>query len=134
MTTRIATAAALAALSACNDRPAATAPANEAANESSAANTTAATSNVALPPAIRASRTYRCTSDNSVIEVNFLADDVTANLRPGGQDTAAPTVLTAPAPGQPFVAEGYSLSGSGETVTFDSPTTASQTCRSGAAS
>ena len=128
--------AALLALAACDGaRPPAAdevETANAAANE--AGNATAAATNVTLPPSIRASRTYRCTGDNSVIEVNFLADDVTANLRPGGQDTAAPIVLTAPAPGQPYVAEGYSLSGSGVNVTYDSPTRASQPCRAGPAS
>lgn len=120
-------------LSACGqsaERPAA----NESANASeNAANTTTATANVTLPPAIRSTVKYRCTGDNSVIEVSFLADDVTANVRPGDQPTTAPTELKAAAPGEPFEAEGYSLSGSGETVTYRSPTGGSQTCRSGPA-
>ncbi len=126
----------VAVLAACNEAQTPAPAANEAAGSDAAgatANRTAAAT-VTLPPPIRASRTYRCTGDNSVVEVNFLGDEVTANVRPGGQDTVAPTVLTAPAPGQPFVGEGYSLSGSGENVTYDSPTTSPQSCRSGPAS
>lgn len=134
MITRIAIlAAASAALASCGQSATngADASAENAANAS--ANATA-TANVTLPPAIKNTVKYRCTGDNSVIEASFLADDVTVNLRPGGQPTASPTVLKATAPGQPFEAEGYSLSGSGETVTYKSPTGGSQTCRSGSAS
>ena len=83
---------------------------------------------VTLPPAIRESKTYRC-ADNSLIYVNFLTDGLTANLRdnPGEPPIA---VLKAPRPGAPFVAEGFSLSGSGDTVTFTSPAGGTQTCKS----
>lgn len=135
MITRIAIlAAACAALSACG-QSADTTAANASNASGNAANaTTTATANVTLPPAIRSTVKYRCTGDNSVIEASFLADDVTVNVRPGDQPTAAPTTLKAAAPGQAFEAEGYSLSGSGETVTYKSPNGGSQTCRSGPAS
>ena len=83
---------------------------------------------VELPPAIKETKTYRC-RDTSVIQVNFLADDLTANVRPGDQPTAAATVLKAPAAGEAFVAEGYSLSGSGDTVNYATPTVPSQPCK-----
>jgi len=137
MITRIALlAAASAAVSACG-QTAEDSTSNQIVNvggNSANANATASTAPVALPPAIKNTVKYRCTGDNSVIEASFLVDDVTVNVRPGDQPTASPTQLKAAAPGQPFEAEGYSLSGSGATVTYKSPTGGSQTCRSGPAS
>ena len=82
---------------------------------------------VELPPAIRVARTYRC-RDNSLVHISFMTDGVTAAVRDSEEEPPVAT-LRAPAEGQPFVAEGFSLSGSGPTVTYDSPDTASQTCR-----
>lgn len=82
---------------------------------------------VQLPPAIRLSRTYRC-RDNSIIYVSFMADNTTALVRDAEESPPIAT-LRAPAPGQPFVAEGFALSGDGETVTFDSPEDSAQSCR-----
>lgn len=82
---------------------------------------------VTLPPAIKATTTYRC-KDNSVVYVSFLADDMTAmvRLKQGGAPLAT---LKAPAAGQPFVADGFSLTGSGDTITYSSPDTKSQSCK-----
>jgi hypothetical protein len=55
-------------------------------------------------------------------------DNVTAAVRDKQEEPPVAT-LRAPAPGQPFVAEGFSLSGSGSTVTYKSPDAPSQTCR-----
>ncbi len=82
---------------------------------------------VELPPAIRESKTYRC-RDNSLVYVNFMSDGVTANVRDREEEPPVAT-LRAPAAGEAFVAEGYSLSGSGDTVTYDSPDTGAQSCR-----
>jgi len=82
---------------------------------------------VTLPPAIANSRTYRC-KDNSLIYVNFLTDGVTANVR-DVQESPPRTILTAPAAGQPFVSEGFSLSGDTDVVTYTSPDSGTQSCR-----
>ncbi|HEY0446139.1 MAG TPA: hypothetical protein VGD19_06765 [Allosphingosinicella sp.] len=82
---------------------------------------------VTLPPAIRASKTYRC-KDNSLIYVTFMTDDVTAAVRDKQEDPPVAT-LKAPAPGEPYVSEGYSLSGSGDAVTYNSPEKGSQSCK-----
>ncbi len=111
-----------------------------AANEATAnatANATASRPKVELPPAIKSSKTYRC-KDNSLFYANFLADDVTANVRDKQEEPPAVT-LKAPAPGQPFEGQGpegqgFKLSGSGDTVTYTSPDSGTQSCRSGAAS
>jgi hypothetical protein len=69
----------------------------------------AANAPVALPPAIAASKIYRC-ADNQVVYVDWLADNKTANVRTdkGG----SPTQVTATEAGQPMTAPGgYSVEG-----------------------
>jgi len=83
---------------------------------------------VALPPAIKSARTYRC-RDNSLVHISFLDDNVTALVRDKEENPPIAT-LKAPAPGEAFVFEGFSLSGSGESVTYKSPQSGTQTCRS----
>jgi hypothetical protein len=82
---------------------------------------------VELPPSIKEAKTYRC-KDNSLVYVSFMSDNVTAMVRDKQEEPPVAT-LKAPAPGQPFVAEGFSLSGSGGTVTYKSPDSGTQSCR-----
>lgn len=113
--------AALLTLAACNNEP-------EVINSGPADPQAEALKNapkVELPPAIAASRTYRC-KDNSLIYVDFYTDS-SANVRIGSRE-AAPTKLTSAGEGQPYTAEGYSLSANAPTVTFASPGEASQSC------
>lgn len=63
---------------------------------------------VELPPAIAASKQYRC-SDNSLAFVDFYSDDTSASMR-AGKD-ARPTRVKAPAAGETMVADGFSLKG-----------------------
>ena len=81
---------------------------------------------VALPPSIAASRIYRC-KDNSLLYIDFMSDQKSANFRTkkGGD----PVVLTAPEAGQPYIAEGYSVAGSGTQITVTSPGKGSQSCK-----
>jgi hypothetical protein len=110
-------------LSACNTEPEVVTkgPADPQADELAKA------APVQLPPAIASSRTYRC-RDNSLVYINFMTDGVTATVRDAQEEPPVAT-LTAPAAGQPFVAEGFSLSGNGERVTYKSPDAPSQSCR-----
>ncbi len=87
-----------------------------------------ANADVVLPPAIAHSKIYRC-KDNSVVYIDWLADNKTANLRT--DRNAPPTQLVAPEEGKPMVAEGYSLTGTGEgsTVTLARPGKGSQSCK-----
>ena len=126
--------AAALATAACGDD--ATGNAVNATSTNATGNATAAAPKIELPPAIKASKTYRC-RDNSLFYANFLADDVTANVRDKEEEPPAVT-LKAPAPGQPFEGEGetgrgFKLSGSGDTVTYTSPDSGTQSCRSRAA-
>ena len=83
---------------------------------------------VVLPPAIMASKIYRC-KDNSVVYIDWLSDKKSANLRTDRD--APPTQLVAPEEGKPMVAEGFSLSGTGagSTVTLSRPGKGSQSCK-----
>lgn len=83
---------------------------------------------VQLPPSIRAAKTYRC-KDNSLVYITFMDDGVTALVRDKQEEPPLAT-LRAAGEGEPFVAEGFSVSGSGPTVTYKSPDSGSQTCNS----
>lgn len=80
---------------------------------------------VVLPPSVKASRTYRC-KDNSLIYVDFMSDDMSANIRT--EKNGAPTALKAEAKGDPFKAEGFAIVGSGDTVSITVPGKGSQSC------
>lgn len=114
---------ALLALSACNTEPEtihAGGPRDDMAEELANA------APVELPPSVKESKTYRC-KDNSLVFVDFLSDDKSANIRL--EKNGTPTQVKAPEAGQPMVAEGYSLSGSGASVTLELPGKGSQACK-----
>jgi hypothetical protein len=79
-------------------------------------------------PMIVSSKIYRC-DDNSVANVDFMDDGVTANVR-AGKDTM-PKQLVAAEKGKPFTAEGYSLEGNGNKVKLATPGHGSQSCSAG---
>ncbi len=82
---------------------------------------------VTLPPAIKESKTYRC-KDNSLVYVTYLADNVTAMVRDKQEEPPVAT-LKAPAAGEPFVSEGFSLSVNGNSITYNSPDKGTQSCK-----
>ena len=87
-----------------------------------------AANDIVLPPAIAHSKIYRC-KDNSVVYIDWLSDNKSANLRTERNGPA--THLAAPEAGQPMVAEGFSLTGVGteSTVTLTRPEKGSQSCK-----
>ena len=92
-----------------------------------AANNSAANANVQLPPSIIATKLYRC-ADNSVVTVDYLSDNKSANVhvKEGGL-----TQVTTAEPGTPMTAEGgYSVEGSpsSSSAKIAVPGHASQTC------
>ncbi len=111
MTILLAASAATLALTACNSEP-------EVVNQYDAqAKALENAAPVELPPAITASRTYRC-SDNSLVYVDFYNDN-TAQLRTSqGGDS---TVLTAAGGNPPYTAEGHSVSANSENVRITAP-------------
>jgi hypothetical protein len=80
---------------------------------------------VEAPPMIQASRTYRC-KDNSLVYVDFYTNN-TAQYRTekGGQATT----LTAAAAGQPYTAEGYSVSANAAQIELTAPGKGSMSCK-----
>jgi hypothetical protein len=87
----------------------------------------ASNAGVVLPPSITASKTYRC-GDNSVVFVDWLSDNKTANVRT--EATGSPTQVVAAEPGKPLTGSGISVTGSaaGSSVTVERPGHGSQTC------
>ncbi|MCA1653889.1 MAG: hypothetical protein ABR588_04155 [Sphingomicrobium sp.] len=83
---------------------------------------------VQLPPAIEASKSYRC-KDNSVVYIDWLNDKKTADIR--ATKTGEPTRVTATEAGKAMTAAGYSLTGdsTAEAVTVERPGKGSQSCK-----
>ncbi len=86
------------------------------------------TSNVVLPPSIAATKTYRC-KDNSVVHIDWLSDNQSANFRV--EKSSAPILLKAPAVGETLVAEGYVLTGDAKaaTITLTRPGKGESSCK-----
>ncbi|HEY0271251.1 MAG TPA: hypothetical protein VGC10_09715 [Sphingomonas sp.] len=83
---------------------------------------------VALPPAMLASKSYRC-KDNSVAYVDWYADDKSAGIHAKKGD--APTIVKAPEPGKEMTADGgYALTGDakGGSITITTPGKGKQSC------
>jgi hypothetical protein len=83
---------------------------------------------IALPPSIIATKLYRC-EDNSVVTVDYLSDNKSANVRVG--KGGASTQVTAQEAGKPMTAAGgYSVEGSAtsSTAKIAVPGHPSQTC------
>jgi hypothetical protein len=91
-------------------------------------NTVEANAPVALPPAVTASKIYRC-ADNKVIYVDWLSDNKSANIRT--QQAGTPTQVTAAEPGKAMTAAGgYEINGTSgaSSVKIAIPGHASQSC------
>jgi hypothetical protein len=88
----------------------------------------AAQANVVLPPSITASKTYRC-GDNSVVQVDWLSDNKSANVRVG--EDSPVTQVVAPEAGKPMTGSGFTLTGTsaGASITLVRADHGSQTCK-----
>lgn len=115
-------AAALVSLSAC-DRQAETLEAPGVADPQ--ARDLAEAQPVELPPAIQASRTYRC-KDNSLVYIDFYTNN-TARVRSkkGGEAV----IVSATDADQPMIAEGYSVSGNSPQISYTAPGKGTQSCK-----
>ena len=80
---------------------------------------------VELPPAIAASRTYRC-KDNSLVYVDFYTNN-TARYR--AEKGGEATTLTSAGEGQPYTAEGHSVSANSANITLTAPGKGTLTCK-----
>lgn len=99
-------AALVSGLSACDTKPTEVGPG--ASDRGSPKATSTPLVSVELPPAISASKQYRC-SDNSLAFVDFYSDGKSASLKTAKDGKAVR--LAAPETGGTMVADGYSLKG-----------------------
>ena len=107
----LAASAALFALAGCNNDPV---QINTVEADSNAPTTTLNATE--LPPAVTASKIYRC-ADNSLFYVDFYNNNSAAIHR--GSHDATPTMLTGTSASGPFTAAGQSVSGTGNNVTIN---------------
>jgi len=113
--------AAATALAGCNKHTIVAGPPDSETNS-------AAKANVQLPPSIVATKLYRC-ADNSVVTVDYLSDNKSANVHVGKASES--TQVTAPEAGKPMTAAGgYSVEGSAtsSSAKIAVPGHPSQTC------
>jgi len=80
---------------------------------------------VELPPMVTQSHTYRC-NDGSLVYVDFFSNNTA--VYKASKDGAG-TMLTAAEPGQPYTADGYSVSSDGPQVKIAAPGKPSQECK-----
>jgi hypothetical protein len=98
-------------------------------SENDADTNAAANAGVTLPPSIAATKLYRCSGDNSVVQVDWLSDNKSANVRIGENGPA--TQVLAAEEGKPMTAaSGLSLTGtaSGASITVKLPEGGTKTC------
>lgn len=89
----------------------------------------AANANVQLPPAIAASKIYRC-ADNKVVYVDWLSDGKSANIRT--EQGGAPTPVSAAEAGKAMTGPaGYSLEGTAtaNSARIGTPGHAARSCK-----
>ena len=118
--TKLAAVAALLTLSACQQETIVAGRKDDMAEELAKA------PKVVLPPSIKSTKSYRC-KDGGLIYVDLFQGDKMASLRT--TDTGPATKLEATEAGQPMVAEGYSMTVSGNSLTVTQPGKGSQTCK-----
>jgi len=115
ITTSLALGAAVLALAACKSGPETFNTGTGDPMDAELANAAA----VELPPMLKSSHAYRC-KDNSLIFVDFMTDDKTANFKTERDGPLTP--LKAPAAGEPFVsADGATtiVNQGDDTLTFN---------------
>lgn len=71
------------------------------------ANSVEANANVQLPPSILSTKLYRC-ADNSVVTVDYLSDNKSANVKAG--EDGSPVQVTSTEPGKPMTSPDGTIS------------------------
>ena len=83
---------------------------------------------VELPPAIVASRSYRC-KDNSLVYIDFMSNNTALVRKAKGAEPPLATVTAETAGGEYKSADGFTVSGNSEQITYTSPKGGSQSCK-----
>lgn len=81
---------------------------------------------VELPPAVKATVSFRC-KDNSLAYVDFFQGDKLAHLRLKEGET--PITLKAEKAGDPLVGDGYTITGDPKAITLTRPGKGELTCK-----
>jgi hypothetical protein len=92
-------------------------------------NTSVANASLALPPSVVSTKIYRC-ADNKVVYVDWLSDNLSANIRT--EQGGTPNHVAAAEAGKPMTsANGYSISGTpgGSSVKVATPAHGAQSCK-----
>ncbi|MHA6723283.1 hypothetical protein [Sphingomonas sp. RS2018] len=74
---------------------------------------------VELPPAVKASVTFRCQPGNSLVYVDFFDGNKMAIVR--SERGGTPTTLAAAESGQPFTGGGYTVVGTPASIKYTAP-------------
>ena len=121
-----ATAVALLALTACQQKSETTTVTNSTTENT----TTAVTTPIELPPAIKTEGSYRCHGDNSLVKVTFFEAKKDGTLSAAVMSPPdAPPVHLSGAAGQPMTADGgWALSGSDKSFDLTQPGKPKQNC------
>ena len=82
---------------------------------------------VELPPALKASVTFRCQPGNTLVYVDFFGGDKQVNLKP--TKDASAIKLVAPEAGQAYVGEGYTVEGTPTSVKYTAPGRPALSCK-----
>ena len=80
---------------------------------------------VEAPPMIQASKTYRCKDQSLLYADSYTNNTVRVRSKKEGGEA---TTLTATNGQPPYTAEGYSLSGTGDQVSYTSPARGTLSC------
>ena len=83
---------------------------------------------VELPPAIVASRTYRC-KDNSLVYIDFMSNDTAFVRKEKGGEPPLATVTAEQPGGEYKSADGYTVSANSEQINYSAPGKGSQSCK-----
>jgi len=117
---------ALLPLAACNSQPKAETVDTRAPDPMASALANAPA--VELPPAIKATVSFRCQPGNALVFVDFFQGDKMVNFR--DTKTAMPKQLKAEEAGKPFTnADGVKVTGTPKSVTVEQPGKGTLTCK-----
>jgi hypothetical protein len=83
---------------------------------------------VELPPAIQASRTYRC-KDNSLVFIDFMSNNTAIIRKEKGAEPPLAIATAETAGGEYKSADGYTVSGNAPQITYAAPGGGSQSCK-----
>jgi hypothetical protein len=83
---------------------------------------------VELPPAIQASRTYRC-KDNSLVYIDFMSNNTAIIRKTKGGEPPVATVTAEQPGGEYKSADGYTVSGNSDQITYTAAGKGSLSCK-----